>query len=107
GQNVVAHSLAGRSPYEFDFHLLADAETINAFALPGGQIFITRALFDRLETQAQLAGVLGHEMGHVVERHTAQQMAKKGLGQSLVRAVTVGASDDSRKSQAAYAMSQM
>ncbi len=109
GQRLVQSTEAARSPYknDFAFHLLRDDQTINAFALPGGQIFITRALFDRLETQAQLAGVLGHEMGHVVERHTAQQMAKQGLGQSLVWAVTVGASDDSRKSQAAYAVGQM
>ena len=57
-------------------HLLADPRTVNAFALPGGQIFITDALLRRLETEGQLAGVLGHEIGHVVARHSAQRMAK-------------------------------
>ena len=47
-------------PWKFDFHLLNDPKLVNAFALPGGQIFITRALFDRFQNEAQLAGVLGH-----------------------------------------------
>jgi predicted Zn-dependent protease len=107
GRRLVQYTEAGRSPYRFDFHLLRDDRTINAFALPGGQIFITRGLYDKLENQAQLAGVLGHEIGHVIERHTAQQMAKQGLGQALVTAVTVGASDDYRKAAAAQAVGSM
>ena len=73
---------------------LRDPKTINAFALPGGQVFITAGLLDRLENEAQLAGVLGHEIGHVINRHSAQQMAKGQLGQILTVAVGVGASDD-------------
>ena len=59
GQRLVHASKAGESPYaqNFNFHLLADDQTVNAFALPGGQIFITAALYDRLTTEAQLAGV--------------------------------------------------
>jgi predicted Zn-dependent protease len=51
GGKVVEHSDASKSPYagNFNFHLLADPQTINAFALPGGQIFITRALLNRLD----------------------------------------------------------
>ncbi|HEX8913834.1 MAG TPA: M48 family metalloprotease [Humisphaera sp.] len=79
-------------PWKFQFHLLADRRTINAFALPGGQVFITLALLEKLSTEAQLAGVLGHEMGHVIHRHSAQHLAKGQLGQSLVTAVGVGAS---------------
>lgn len=90
GQYIVDHSDAKNSPWQFQFHLLADPETVNAFALPGGQIFITLGLLNRLQTEAQLAGVLGHEIGHVIERHTAQQMAKSQLGQWLVMAVGVG-----------------
>src|SRR4051794_6135848 len=63
------------NPYQFDFHLLRDPKTVNAFALPGGQVFITEALYLRLQNEAQLAGVLGHEIGHVVLRHAAEQMA--------------------------------
>lgn len=84
---------AQKSPWQFKFHLLADTETINAFALPGGQIFITLALYNKLQNEAQLAGVLGHEMGHVIERHSAQQMATSQFGQMLVVAVATGASD--------------
>ena len=50
----------------FQFHLLNDPQTINAFALPGGQIFITDGLYEKLQNEAQLAGVLGHETGHVI-----------------------------------------
>ena len=81
-------------PWKFDFHLLNDPKTVNAFALPGGQCFITTALLNQMDNEAQLAGVLGHEIGHVIHRHSAQQMAKSNLGQSLVTAVGVGASGD-------------
>ena len=93
GQSVSGKILAGRTDYKFDFHLLADSETVNAFALPGGQIFITRALLDRLENEAQLAGVLGHEVGHVVARHSAEHIAKAQLTGALVGAAGVAASD--------------
>ena len=80
-----------RNPYRdsFRFTLLADPETVNAFALPGGQVFITQALFDALETEGQLAGVLGHEVGHVLSRHSNKQMARQGLFQGLAGAVGV------------------
>lgn len=93
GQQVVQESPAGTTPYQFDFHLLADTETENAFALPGGQIFITRALYDKLETDGQLAGVLGHETGHVVARHSAEQIAKAQLTQGLSGAAVIAACD--------------
>lgn len=93
GQEIVSRTEAHRGPWHFQYHLLADSKTINAFALPGGQIFITLGLFDKLETEAQLAGVLAHETGHVIQRHAAQQMAKGELGQILVMATGIGVSD--------------
>ncbi|WP_232102842.1 M48 family metalloprotease [Gimesia aquarii] len=85
---------AGRqNPYQFDFHLLNDDQVINAFALPGGQIFITAALYQQLESEGQLAGVLGHEIGHVLSRHGAQQMAKQELTQGLAGAAGVAGGD--------------
>ena len=90
-------------PYPFEFHLLADSKTVNAFALPGGQIFITAALFTRLETEGQLAGVLGHEIGHVIERHGAEHMAKQQLTQGIVGAIAVGASDPNSPVDAQHA----
>ena len=78
GGHIVQNSDAGRdkSPYaqNFQFHLLNDPQTINAFALPGGQIFITDGLYEKLQNEAQLAGVLGHEVGHVINRHAAEHM---------------------------------
>lgn len=59
GQKLVNNSIAKQTDYKYDFHLLKDSQTINAFALPGGQIFITYALFSKLENEDQLAGVLG------------------------------------------------
>lgn len=96
GNILVTNTIAKKSPWKFKFHLLADDETVNAFALPGGQIFITVGLLNKLQNEAQLAGVLGHEMGHVIERHTAEQMAKNQLGQALVIAAGSAASDSSQ-----------
>lgn len=93
GQKIWQNSDARRSPYNFAFHLLADPKTINAFALPGGQVFITRGLLQKLENEAQLAGVLGHEIGHVINRHAAEHMAKGKLGQLLAGAAGVATSD--------------
>lgn len=85
-------SSAAKSPYPYEFHLLRDSSTVNAFALPGGQIFITAALLSRMSTEAQLAAVLGHEVGHVVGRHGAEQLAKQQLGTALVNGVGIAAS---------------
>jgi predicted Zn-dependent protease len=89
GQRLVEQTDAAESAYEFDFHLLADAETINAFALPGGQVFITTGLLQILESEGQLAGVLAHEIGHVLARHSAEQIAKSQLTQGLAGAASV------------------
>ena len=90
------------NPYQFQFHLLQDSQTVNAFALPGGQVFITEALYDRLEDEAQLAGVLGHEVGHVVERHAAQQMAHSDWYNSIVMATGVASQDQRAAALASY-----
>jgi len=93
GAKLVESSAAKATGYEFDFHLLADAQTVNAFALPGGQCFITAALASKLENEDQLAGVLGHEIGHVVARHGAERMAKQELTQGLTGAAVIAAGD--------------
>lgn len=103
GNRIVLSSPAGRSPYEFEFHLLDDDQTINAFALPGGQIFITRALYDRLQTEEELAGVLGHEIGHVVARHSAEHIAKAKLTEGLTGAAVIAAYDPNNPSSASRA----
>ena len=92
GQKIVRETDAGRTPYQFAFHLLADRQVVNAFALPGGQIFMTEALYRMLGSEAEIAGVLGHEIGHVVGRHSSEQIAKAGLFDGLTNALIIGAS---------------
>jgi len=90
---LVAQTDAKDTPYRYDCHVLADEETINAFALPGGQVFITAGLLSKLKTEGQLAGVLGHEIGHVVARHGAAQIAKARLTQGLTGAAVIATYD--------------
>ena len=73
--------------------MLADPKTVNAFALPGGPIFITEGLLRQLKTEAELAGVLGHEIGHVIARHSSERLAKQQLTQGLLGALVVGSGD--------------
>lgn len=101
GQKLVKNTIAAKSGYPFDFHLLADERTVNAFALPGGQCFITAALFSQLQNEDQLAGVLGHEIGHVLERHGAERMAKSGFIQGLIQSVMIGSGGDMNVAQIA------
>jgi len=106
GQRVVQESQASESPYPFEFHVLNNPDLINAFALPGGQIFITTGLLNELDSEAQLAGVLGHEVGHVVARHGAEHLARRQLGAILVNAIGVAASDDLQTGRQAAAIAQ-
>lgn len=93
GGQLVNATAAKDTEYQFEFNALADDQTINAFALPGGPIFITAALMSRLETEGQLAGVLAHEIGHVVARHSAEHIAKAQLTQGLTGAAVIAAAD--------------
>lgn len=111
GQKVVQNSAAAKTPYKYDFHLLADQQTINAFALPGGQIFITEGLLFRLTSDGKtlnedmLAGVLGHEVGHVVARHSAEKLAQMELAQGITGAVTMATYDPSNPNSGYIAQS--
>lgn len=100
GQRLVQNSIASSAPYQFRFYLLADSQTVNAFALPGGPVFITYALYSNLENEDQLAGVLAHEIGHVIGRHSAEQMAKQGFTNTVLTGVAVG-SESPEATQAA------
>jgi predicted Zn-dependent protease len=97
-----------KNPYRDQFHftLLADPKTVNAFALPGGQIFMTGALYRDIKTEGQLAGVLGHEIGHVIERHSNKRMAKDQMFQGLAAAGGI-AGGDQQSAQMAQAIAQM
>ena len=101
GERIVSRSSAAKTPYKYSFHLLADRSTVNAFALPGGQIFITEALLGLLNTEDELAAVLGHEVGHVLARHSAEHLAKQQLTQTLLGAVVIGSGGDFNAAQVA------
>ncbi len=73
-------SLSERPALPWSFKLVDDP-MVNAFALPGGFIFITRGIMAALNSEAELAGVLGHEIGHVTARHSASQMSSQQLQQ--------------------------
>ena len=111
GQRVVSQSVASKTPYKFDFHVLADAQTVNAFALPGGQVSVTVGMLRQLKSEAELAAVLGHEVGHVVGRHGAEQLSKQQFAQALVGAVGVatydGTADGQRNAAIAAAVAQI
>ena len=75
--NQLGHRLAAvseRPELPWEFHVL-DSAQINAFALPGGKVFVSRGLMSRMTTEAQLAGVLGHEIGHVTAQHVSTRMS--------------------------------
>ncbi|MGB5204777.1 M48 family metalloprotease [Eudoraea sp.] len=90
GNRLIQNSIARETPYKYEFHLLADDQTVNAFALPGGQVFITYALFNQLN-ESQLAGVLGHEIGHVIGRHSAERIAESNFWKTVSMGASVGA----------------
>jgi predicted Zn-dependent protease len=77
---------------ETPFHFrVIDSPVVNAFALPGGYIYVTRGLLSHLRNEAQLAVVLGHEIGHVAARHASRQALKAQAGQlGLIAGVIVG-----------------
>ena len=91
GKKLVSVSIAKETPYQYEFHLLADPNTINAFALPGGQIFITYALLSKLQNEDQVAGVLGHEIGHVLGRHSAERIAEHEFWKTISTGASIGA----------------
>ncbi|HEU5098413.1 MAG TPA: M48 family metalloprotease [Roseiflexaceae bacterium] len=112
GNAIVKASDAGKSPYQFEFHVLGDQQTVNAFALPGGQVFVTEALLKLLQTDGELAGVLSHEIFHVVGRHSAEQAARAQLADGLTGAAVIATYDpnnpaSANSAQVAQLISQM
>ena len=78
GTQIAAKSERPNLPWEF--HLLDDA-AVNAFAIPGGFIFVTRGLMTHLNSEAELAQVIGHEIGHVTAKHSVNAMSKQMAAQ--------------------------
>ncbi len=96
GQEMLAVSHMNRedTPSEYegtDFYFrVLDSPVVNAFALPGGYIYVTRGLLSHLDNEAQLAVVLGHEIGHVTARHASQRAFEQQMGQLALIGGAIG-----------------
>ena len=87
GRRLAAHADGERYPYSFS---VADYREINAFALPGGPVWVNRGAMQAAATESQFAGVLAHEIAHIAHRHAAQQLSAlmvTNLGLSLLGAL--------------------
>lgn len=96
--------ISHRPGLDYHFRIL-DSPVINAFAVPGGYIYFTRGILTQFNNEAEMIGVLGHEMGHITARHTASRQSKQQLGQLLLIGGML-ASEDFRK-YGEYAMAGM
>lgn len=78
-----------RDDFEWELHIIDDDETLNAFAAPGGFIYVYTGLIDYLETEDHFAGVMGHEIAHADQRHSTEQLTK-AYGLSVVAGLLLG-----------------
>jgi predicted Zn-dependent protease len=78
GQEMAAISHRPQLPYEFK---ILDSPVVNAFAVPGGYVYFTRGIMAHFNNEAEFAGVLGHEIGHITARHSARQATRQTLAQ--------------------------
>jgi predicted Zn-dependent protease len=93
--------LTGRSDLEWHFFLV-NTDVVNAFALPGGYIYVNRGIVERATAMDELAGVMGHEIGHVVKRHSVKQMqTQQGANVGIALTCVLTHVCDSQASQAA------
>jgi len=88
GRRMISLTHRPQMPYAFK---CVNAVYINAYAFPGGSIAVTRGMLLKLKNEAELASVLGHEIGHVNARHTAQQMSRGLLTQAIVGGIAMAA----------------
>jgi len=88
GLSLARHTHRPQMPYSFRG---VHASHVNAYAFPGGSIAVTRGLLLAMDTEAQLAGLLGHELGHVSARHTAERMTQAALAGLVVAGVALAA----------------
>lgn len=80
GKEMAAISHRPHLPYEFK---VVDSPVVNAFAVPGGFVYFTRGIMAHFNNEAEFAGVLGHEIGHITARHSVKQQTKQMLGQLI------------------------
>jgi len=88
GRRIAEHTERPDVSYKF---FVLDSATVNAFALPGGYVYVTRGLLAQANTEAELAAVLAHEIGHITARHSAERYSRgvlAGLGAAVIAAAT-------------------
>jgi len=96
GKQLAATTEADNPSLPWEFTLL-DSDVINAFALPGGKVFVSRGLAEKMDNEAQLASVVGHEIGHVTARHTSERMSQQigaGIAAALAGVIVGGVTDN-------------
>jgi beta-barrel assembly-enhancing protease len=79
GRRLAAHAPGEKYPYQFK---IVDDKVLNAFALPGGHVYINRGIIEAADTEAQLAGVIAHEISHIALRHSTNQVSKAYVAQA-------------------------
>jgi beta-barrel assembly-enhancing protease len=102
--NLVGHALSqstNRPELEFHFAVLKTDE-INAFAAPGGYIFVTRGALLKMKDESELAGVLAHELGHVIEKHAVKELGIKASDSSASAGLAAAIGGTSQSARTAF-----
>lgn len=96
--------ISHRPDLQYHFRIL-DSPVVNAFAVPGGYIYFTRGMLAQLNNEAELIGILGHEMGHITARHSASQQSRQQLAQLALMGGMIASEEFARYGQ--FAMQGM
>jgi predicted Zn-dependent protease len=104
GKTTEMGKISHRPTLEYHIKIL-DSPVVNAFAVPGGYIYLTRGILAQLNNEAELMGVIGHEMGHITARHSASQQTKQQLGQLVLMGTMIASEKLAQYAQ--YAMQGM
>jgi predicted Zn-dependent protease len=89
-----------------EYHVkILDSPVVNAFAVPGGYVYLTRGILAQLNNEAELAGVIGHEIGHITARHSMSQQSKQQIAQLLLIGGMIASEQFRQKAQ--YAMQRI
>jgi predicted Zn-dependent protease len=86
GQSLARVSRRSHIPYTFR---VVDTDEVNAFAVPGGYLYVNRGLIEAADSECELAGVIGHEIGHIVGKHSARQMSQQ-YGIQILASIALG-----------------
>lgn len=98
GSRLAAQAPGAKYPYSFQ---IANYKEINAFALPGGPIWVHRGAIDAARNEAQIAGVMAHEIAHIAERHAAAQLTKATIANGLLGLLAAATTNDGKGAAAA------